>query len=199
MTIARSDRTPLPAMYSRNASLMPEYFDGKSSQEVYSGLPTGIVIRGEQRVRSDVIDVPGHEGRIIINGRIDNALAFDEGGYGLLDYKTSKPKSDNIRLYGRQLQSYTLALENPAADQLTLAPIIRLGLVYVDLDLVSRDSDGRISYEGDVTWVEHIRDDEGFMEFLGDVLDVIERREPPDPSPSCDFCTYEVKRWRTGV
>jgi ATP-dependent exoDNAse (exonuclease V) beta subunit len=52
-----------------------------------------------------------------LNGQFDLIVKFDDGSYGVIDCKTARSSEKKTRMYGRQLQVYTLALENPAPNK----------------------------------------------------------------------------------
>ena len=73
-----------------------------------------------------------------------------------------------------------------------------LGLLCVEPVLIDRSADGRISYLGDVTWLEIPKDVDGFLGFLQDVIRVLEMGDPPPPSPNCGYCQYRQAARSTG-
>jgi len=56
-------------------------------------------------------------------------LAFDDGCYSVMDFKTSTPSRQHVAFYWRQLSAYAYALEHPAAGALQLSPVSKLGLL----------------------------------------------------------------------
>ncbi len=169
---------------------MKNFFEGKSSQEISPSLPPGLVKFGEKWVRSQPIAIPGHRSMCYILGKFDTVVEFDDGSYGVIDFKTSQIKGSHIQLYTRQLHAYVYALENPAPGKPHLSPITKLGLLCVEPDDMSKNSGGRISYTGNVSWIECIRDDMRFQEFLGEVLYVLDRPDLPLASSNCGWCKY---------
>ena len=47
---------PLPGIFSKIGSLQKEYYSGKRTEAIYSGLPRGVVTYGERQVRSRTIE-----------------------------------------------------------------------------------------------------------------------------------------------
>src|SRR5207244_1317347 len=124
-------------------------------------------------VRSQPLLVPGHDTPVLLGGRFDTAFGFDDGSYGLVDYKTSDPKSDHVRRYGRQLHAYVLAAENPAPGNLMLKTVTQMGLLCVEPVAMVAAPTG-VAYAAIPKWVEIERDDAAFLAFLSRVLDVLE-------------------------
>jgi hypothetical protein len=153
------------------------------------GLRPGRVAFGDRWVRSGPLHVPGHEALVVLAGRIDTALSFDDGSFGIIDFKTADPKAEHVPFYGRQLHSYTLAAENPAPGALRLSPVTQLGLLCFETVAMVGLDDG-VAYKGTAHFLEIPRDDDVFMAFLSQVLFVLERPEPPDAAAGCSYCSY---------
>ena len=185
-------RTPFPGIFSVIDRLMNEYFNGRPNAEISETLPPGLVKYGESWVESRPIALPGRASTCFIRGRFDSVLEFEDGSYGIIDFKTTSTQSDHLPLYTRQLHAYTYALERAAPGNLALSPITRLGLVCVEPDELVRDAQGRISYTGNVEWKEMPRDDAAFDAFLGEVVTLLDLPEPPAPGRRCEFCRYRT-------
>ena len=181
---------PLPSIFSKIAGLLKDYYDGKPNSELHADIPSGVVSLGEKYVRSDIIQLPNHEDTCYINGRFDIVLSFDDGSYGVIDFKTSKPSSESSGLYSRQLHAYAYALEHPAPGKLSLSPVKKLGLLYFYPDNVNQQSVDRLNYGAEIVWIEIQKDEQSFLNFLDEVLSVLELPEAPDCSPSCQWCKY---------
>ena len=180
---------PFPRVFTTIDSLTKDFYFGKRTEEMADGLKPGRISVGDRWVRSRPIEVPGHETLVAIGGKIDTALAFDDGTHAVIDFKTSAPKPEHVDFYSRQLHAYALALENPAEGALELSQVTTLGLLCVEpVAMVAVDAD--VALKGKVTFLEIERDDDAFLAFLSEVLYVLERPEPPDPAPKCSYCKY---------
>ena len=181
---------PLPSIFSKIAGLLKNHYDGKPTSELHVDLPSGIVSHGEKWVRSQTIEIPGHNSTYYINGRFDIVISFDDGTYGVIDFKTSKPSKDSTWMYSRQLHAYAYALEHPASGKLALSPVTKLGLLYFYPDDINQQSIARLNYGAEIVWVEVEKDEDSFLNFIDGVLDVLELPETPDRSPKCQWCNY---------
>lgn len=181
---------PLPSIFSQIASLLKNHYDGKSTSELHVALPPGVVSHGEKYVRSTTIQLPNHDATCYISGRFDIVVSFNDGTYGIVDFKTSDPTKDSARMYNRQLHAYAYALEHPAPGKLALSPVTKLGLLYFYPDNISQNSLERLNYGAEIVWVEVEKDEGGFLNFIDKVLDVLELPEAPEHSPSCQWCNY---------
>ena len=181
---------PLPSVFSQIAGLLKNYYDGKRTSELHVELPSGVVSHGEKWVRSETITLLGHESTCYINGRFDIVVSFDDGTYGVFDFKTSNPSRESSTMYSRQLHAYAYALEHPAPGKLALSPISKLGLLYFYPDAVSQTDIKRLHYESEITLVDIKKNENSFLKFMDQVLTVLESSEIPECSPNCQWCNY---------
>lgn len=181
---------PLPSIFSKIASLLKNYYHGKRTSELHVALPPGAVTYGERSVRSNVIQLPHHDATCYISGRFDIVVSFDDGTYGVIDFKTGNPNTEAINLYIRQLHAYAYALEHPAPRALALAPVTKMGLLYFYPSSINQQSIERLSWEAEITWIEIAKDEQGFLDFIDGVLGVLELPEAPECSPNCQWCGY---------
>jgi len=187
--VLRRPSAPFPKIFTRLDQQTKDFYFGKSTSEISPDLPPGRVAFGDRWVRSGVINVPDLDTPVAIVGRIDTALAFDEGSFGIIDFKTSEPKPEHVLFYGRQLHAYALATERPAVGALKLSPVTKLGLLCIEPVAMIGAAD-RVAYAGQAHFLEIERDDDAFLAFLAQVLFVLSRPEPPDASPNCSYCRY---------
>jgi len=181
---------PLPSIFSQIASLLKNHYDGKPTGELHVDLPPGIVSHGEKWVRSQTIKLPNHESTCYINGRFDIVVSFDDGTYGVVDFKASNPSRESASMYSRQLHAYAYALEHPAPGKLALAPVTKLGLLYFYPENINQSSIDRLNYGVEIVWVEVEKDEGGFLKFVDEVLDVLELPEAPGYLSKCQWCNY---------
>jgi hypothetical protein len=190
---------PFPSIFSTIDHLMKEYYQGRSTASLDPGLPAGIVKFGEKWVESLPVILPGHTAQCFIKGKFDTVVAFEDGSYGVVDFKTSEPKASHILFYGRQLHAYTYALENPAPGKFSLKPVSKLGLLVVSPKAMDVTATGQIAYLGGVTWMEINRDDGGFLQFLDQVVILLEQPKPPEASETCLYCRYREHARQHGM
>jgi CRISPR/Cas system-associated exonuclease Cas4 (RecB family) len=125
-------------------------------------------------------------------------VKFNDGTYGVIDFKTAAAKSEHIPLYARQLHSYAYALENSVPGALSLAPVSKLGLlIYEPNDYIMQDTISA-SLKGGVSWLEIQRNDKDFINFLKEVVIVLEQPHPPGGNPECEWCRYRDTSRRMG-
>ncbi len=183
----------LPAVFSTIAGLQKEYYSGKRTESFCPALAPGVVRYGEKKVRSERVTFDGTPSKCHIQGRFDIVVEFDDGSYGVLDFKTGSPTEEKSELYGRQVHAYAMALERPEDKSLHLSPVSHLGLLYFAPDHCEHVVVGRQRLEGRMDWVEVNRNDAGFRKFLSDVVSLLDGPLPPPDPENCDWCTYRVK------
>ena len=184
---------PLPSIFSKIAGLLKNHYTDKHTSELHVALPPGIISHGEKNVKSEIIKSPNHEATCYISGRFDIVVSFEDGTYGVIDFKTGNPNRESSNLYSRQLHAYAYALEHPAPGALALSPITKLGLLYFYPSSINQQNIERLSYEADVTWVEIEKEEKSFLRFIEKVLDLLELPEAPEHSPNCQWCSYISK------
>lgn len=190
-------RPTMPKIFMIIDSQMKSFYSGKRTGDIVSGMPSGVVEYGEKWVQSQPLQVSGTSSSCFIRGKFDTVVRFDGGTYGVIDFKTSGRKAEHVPLYGRQLHAYAQALENPAPGKFALAPITKLGLLVYEPNSYSQVKCGDATLAGSLSWIEVPRDDGSFMEFLSEVLSILEMPEPPGGSPRCEWCQYRDTSRRT--
>jgi len=185
-----SVKGPFPGIFTRMANLTSEFYLGRQSADLSPDLPPGIISLREKFVKSAPIVVPGAVSQCYISGRFDAVIEFEDGSFGLVDYKTSDAKEAHAAFYARQLTAYAYALENPAPGALGLSPVRRMGLFVVTPERFERNAAGEVGFVNRTTWVEVRRDDAAFLDLLGQVLALLDAPEPPAPAETCGLCAY---------
>ena len=183
-------RGPFPGIFTKMANLTSEFYLGKPTSEISPELPLGVVKLKEKFVKSAPISIPGAKSQCYVNGRFDAVIEFDDGSYGIVDYKTSEAKDEQAAFYSRQLSAYAYALEHPAPNALGLSPISRLGLFILTPDRFERTTNNDMVFVNKATWVDVPRDDEAFLALLGDVVALLDAPMPPKSSEDCEVCNY---------
>lgn len=168
---------------------MKNYYAGKRTEDMMSFLPPGVVDSSVSWVQSNPIKLPGRKSECVIRGKIDTLVRFDDGSFAVIDFKTSSRRAEHIELYGRQLHAYAHALEQAAPGHVNLSPIRKLGLLVYEPRKFAHAAASGASLTGSLSWIPIERDDQKFLGFLGQILDVLEKSEPP-PAKNCEWCQY---------
>lgn len=195
--LGRRPDTPFPQAFTRIEGAVFGHLDGCSPERFSPLLPPGKVYARQRFVASAPIKLPGHPATVTISGRMDAWARFVTGGYGVIDLKVSAHGDNLAARYTRQLWSYAYALEHPQAGTLPLAPVTHLGLFVLEsrtvAELAFQDHNWLLLHL-EPEWCPVHPDEGAFLHFVGQVLDLLEAPEPPEPSASCKFCAYRNSR-----
>jgi len=189
---------PFPSIFNRIDRLMKDFFYQLPTEEISPALPSGQVAFSSKWVYSAPISFPHRSSSCYIRGIFDTVLQFDDGSYAVVDFKTTQPKAEHVNFYSRQLHAYSYALENPNPGKFSLRPVTTLGLLCVEPVQMSRTAQGNLAYEGQVTWLDCPKDDQTFLAFIDQVLEVLDASDPPAAHPKCGFCNYRENARKTG-
>jgi len=191
--------SPFPNIFGIIDREMRTYFMWKETSAMSPDLPPGLMIFGEKWVQSAPIYLDGHTAACAIRGKLDAVLQFEDGSYGVVDFKTSDIKTASLQLYARQLRAYAYALEHPAPGKFALSPVSHMGLLAFTPDTYTAEGTTRSTLSGMLKWHAIQRNDESFMGFLNEVLTVLELPEPPAADPQCEWCQYREASRATGL
>ena len=196
---------PFPRIFGIIDEQMKNWFGGKRSETMAPGVPAGTVRFGDGWVESTPVKLKGRSATCYIRGIFDAIIELEDGGYAVIDFKTTRMKRSSLEKYGRQLHAYAYALENAAEGQTALSPVRSLGLLVYEPSSFAQTGSAAVQMEGaaaalggKLAWHGIERDEKMFRRFLGQVLDVLEAAEPPPPSPGCAMCKYRDGARRTG-
>jgi hypothetical protein len=192
-------RGVFPGMFSKMGNLTSNFYLDKPASEISPALPAGQVKFREKWVKSVPISFADTASQCVIKGRFDAIMAFEDGSYGVIDYKTSEASEEQAAFYSRQLSAYAYALENPAPNALSISPITRLGLFIITPERFERLSNGDLAFVTKTTWVEIPRDDATFLALLREVVTLLDMSLPPDPDEGCGLCNYRKDYREAGI
>jgi len=181
---------PFPSIFGAIDRLMKAQFAGHTASDIDPSLPPGTITISEKWVESLPISLPGHDLSCFLRGKIDAMIGFDDGSFGVVDFKTSEPKTAQIPFYSRQLHAYAYALQHPAPNRLSCSPISRLGLYVETPHATLAATTSEISFHFRSTWLEVPLDMSGFLDFINKVLTLLALPEPPPAGEECGYCHY---------
>ncbi|KAI0563895.1 Exonuclease phage-type/RecB [Gracilaria domingensis] len=191
---------------------MKRHMSGLRTDELFPEMRPGTILCEDDDpwIESLPITPTGRKHGVYIRGKIDALVRFDDGSYGVIDFKTSSVAKTSAT-YSRQLHAYAAALENPSRNsQLEKASVSELGLmVYTPSDFhTPLDKKGKIqaAMTGGMQYIRIDRDNPGFLKFLGEVLDVLDMPEAPPPQlangrnfSNCSYCNYLHHAHKSGL
>jgi len=193
LKVVRGYRRPsigFPKIFTRIDQLMKDHYLDQSTKAISPDLPEGRVYLTGRWVESETIRNHDHQVEVYISGMFDTVLKFDNESYGVVDFKTTEIKDEHVSFYAKQLQAYAYALEHAAPTKLSLKPVTVLGLLCFEPRHMNQDEQGRLTYSGQVAWQPCTLDEANFLNFIGEVLAVLEQTVPPDAAEDCEYCQY---------
>jgi hypothetical protein len=181
---------PFPSIFGTIDHLMKAHYAGRPTSDLDPSLPPGFVSVSEQWVESIPITLPGHNLSCFLRGKYDALIGFDDGSFGIVDFKTSEPKPEHVPFYSRQLHAYAFALEHPAIGKPYISPINTLGLFIATPQATLDLTTSQISFQIGLTWLEVPFFESGFVSFIDQVLALLELPTPPPAGGKCTYCQY---------
>jgi hypothetical protein len=192
-------RGPFPGMFGKMGDLTSNYYLDKPSSEISPDLPVGTVTLREKWVKSAPISFPDTSSQCTIRGRFDAIMTFEDGSFGIIDYKTSDASDEKAAFYSRQLSAYAYALENPAPGALSLSPITHLGLFIITPERYEKMTGREAGFVTRTTWMNIPRDDVTFLALLNEIVTLLDSPTPPDPAEDCGLCNYRKDYHAAGI
>ena len=180
----------MPKIFQAIDQKMRERLIGERAENITPQIPPGLMKYGERWIESHAITFPHHISSCYIRGKLDGIIAFDNGTYGVVDFKTSKPTKKHRDFYFRQLNAYAYCLQNAGKGKFAVRPVSKLGLLVFEPTLFEYVQAGNALFQGSLTWIDVELNPNAFLAHLSDVLKVLERTEAPDASPDCKWCQY---------
>lgn len=182
---------------------MKRHLRGLRTTDVLPEMKPGVFLCEDDDawVECTPITPPGAKRSVYVRGMLDCLVAFDDGTFGIIDFKTSDV-SKSSALYSRQLHAYAAAIERPAAgSELVQGTVSDLGLVIYEPDAFSALAPSGAALAGKLEYVNIPRDDDDFVKFLGKIMTVLDAdNAPPPPKPtrkswsgtstSCPYCQF---------
>ena len=180
----------MPGIFTTIDNLMTKFFDNKPTSLVSPDLPSGIVTLGGLKVQSKPIPCKEFNCEIILAGKIDSMLYFDDQTHGVMDFKTTKLIKQNEDFYFNQLMSYSVALEHNDPEVTKPCKVRVLGLCCYKPEMFT-DCNDLFGLLGQLEWIEIKKDKDKFKAMLRDVAELL-TGPIPDPNPDCQFCSYRL-------
>lgn len=177
---------PFPAIFGRLNTLLQDSVMGKSLKDIDPKLPGGTIEFQEGFLKSQPI--PGAQD-CYISGRFDVMTKLDDGTYGVIDFKITKPDEEQIQKFSSQLHAYKFALENPAIGE--PVKISKIGLISVSPESIEH-KDGKFVFTTSPTWHPIEEDMEGFFGLIREISNLL-NGPVPKLNETCQLCNYREK------
>jgi hypothetical protein len=177
---------PFPSVFGKIDGGFKHYFHGKPTRAISPDLAPGIVVANSESVMQSQ-PIGKYNGLpIVMRGKLDAMVVYDDGDVGIVDFKTANPR-DNVGRYTNQLMAYTYMLEHPGVTHeyrdvrnIALHCFTPMG---VEEDVVS----GTVSIAGQLRFIPLEMERNDFLAFLIELEETINNEYLP-PGEDCADC-----------
>jgi hypothetical protein len=185
-----------PPVFSRFDVVQQAYYKDKNTSDLTKDLPQGRIMNKDElpgRVVSETLK--DNKGRsFILGGRPDIVIKFDQGGYGIIDFKTTKISEDKSENYKHQLEAYAQIFSKPGATKSKktpfLNPITHMGILQFDPSDIQSHNENNCDMRMNISFSPLKRDEEEFFKNITQIIDIISQSEIPDFTEDCNDCLF---------
>ena len=175
-----------PPVFSRFDVVQQAYYKDKNTSDLTKELPTGRIMNKEElpgRVVSEILkDNKGRE--FILGGRPDIVIKFDQGGYGIIDFKTTKISEDKSENYKHQLEAYAQIFSKPGSTKSKktplLNPITHMGILQFDPSDIQSHNDTSCDMRMNISYSPLNRDEKDWREKSTKRREIRKKPSTPD-------------------
>jgi hypothetical protein len=146
-------------------------------------------------IRSDTLkDNKSRE--FFLAGKPDLVVKFDDGTYGILDFKTTS-EDDKTQAYKHQLEAYAQIFEKPGATGVAktprLFPISYMGLMQFTPKEIFEHNDMNYKQNFNINHYKLKRNTEEFYVHVTSLIDIILEEKIPTFNNRCSICVDTQK------
>ena len=164
-------------------------FHNRPTSDLDASLPAGYLDCRDRPVRSIPLTISGAPAPVVINGRVDALIRFDDGTFGVADFKVTDPGAHTEEHYWPQLEAYAWAIErhNGSGD----IAVSALGLLCFTPDgIEDAPGGGGVFQRMRTTWIPVRRRPREFANMLREMAIVTRQSEPPRSGERCENCEF---------
>ena len=185
-----------PPVFSRFDVVQQADYKDKNTSDLTKELPEGRIMNKDElpgRVVSETLK--DNKGRnFILGGRPDIVIKFDQGGYGIIDFKTTKISEDKSENYKHQLEAYAQIFSKPGATKSKktplLNPITHMGILQFDPSDIQSHNETSCDMRMNISFSPLKRDEKDFFENITQIIDIINQPDVPDFKEDCNDCQF---------
>ena len=189
-----------PPVFSNFDVIQQAYFKNMNTNELTDQLPSGRIMQKNEIpgkiVSTTLKDNKGRE--FLLGGRPDIVAAFDDGSFGIIDFKTTNIKEQKAENYRYQLEAYKQIFTNPGAIKKgptpKLEPITKMGVLQFEPNkIISHNNEGaQINLEMSYSKLE--MDESKFYKKITSIIDFLAQSTPPEFNDKCSDCMFVLKQ-----
>jgi hypothetical protein len=185
-----------PPVFSRFDVVQQAYFKDKNTSDLTRDLPPGRIMTKEElpgRVVSQTLkDNKSRE--FILGGRPDIVIEFEAGGYGIIDFKTTKLSETKSEDYKFQLEAYAQIFTKPGSIKKgptpKLDPITHMGILQFDPSYIHQHDNEGCDMKMKTFYSPLTRNEEEFFNHITYVIDILTNPKIPEFTGDCNFCSF---------
>ena len=185
-----------PPVFSRFDVVQQAYYKDKNTSDLTKDLPEGRIMNKDElpgRVVSETLK--DNKGRnFILGGRPDIVIKFDKGGYGIIDFKTTKISDNKSESYKYQLEAYAQIFTKPGSIKKgptpKLEPITHMGILQFDPSDIQKHNDQSCDMRMNISYSPLERNEKDFYENITNIIDILENSTTPDYTENCNDCQF---------
>lgn len=189
-----------PPVFSRFDVVQQAYYKDKNTSDLTAQLPSGKILNKDElpgRVVSEILT--DNKGRkFILGGRPDIVIKFDKGGYGIIDFKTTKVSEDKSENYKHQLEAYAQIFTKPGATKSKktplLNPITHMGILQFDPSDIQSHDNTSCNMKMNISFSSLVRNEEEFFMNITSILDILINPLIPDFTKECNYCQFVAQQ-----
>lgn len=184
--------TPFPSIFNKIDKVMRDAYHGQpvSLYLPRSGFPSpppGHIDTSVQRLKSQPISVGS--AAFVFSGSLDAKVKFKDNSIGIIDFKTSQPKPENVDLYRRQLMAYADIFRHP--EEGSAVPTSCMGLICVVPIYMNLMNPGEPTMAMKATYQPIPIDWEWWQQFCLEIAALLEGDRPEVGKPDCLYCEMQ--------
>jgi len=192
-----------PPVFSRFDIFQKKYFIDKSTSYLTDKIPSGtFFLQNELPSKVKSSPLKDNKNRLfVIRGIPDLVIKFDNGEFGIIDFKTTKYSTSKSDDYRFQLEAYAQIFENPCnnnnqeSNTPNLSPISHLGVLQFDPNEIISSSKNECNMVLKMGYSPIIkRNTSEFFERITYILDILESNIIPEHEESCNDCNFFLKQ-----
>lgn len=189
-----------PPVFSTLDVAQQNYFKDKNTSDLTDQLPPGkIMQKGELPGTVVSTEMKDNKNRkFLIGGRPDIVIKFDNGEFGIIDFKTTNLKSNKAESYRYQLEAYKQIFTNPGATKTAptpkLSPITHMGVLQFEPTNIFNHDDVNCQLNLRMSYSRLEPDEVKFFKRVTYIMDILTASEPPPFNNECTKCQFVKKQ-----
>ena len=186
-----------PPVFNQLDSIQKRFFMDKDTSFISSKLPKGKFLQESElpkKISSSILkDNKSREFKLV--GIPDLVIKFEQEGFGIIDFKTTKISDQKAEFYKYQLESYATIFENPgeinSIKTPLLKPVTKLAILQFDPNKIVSKNLQDCNMIFNIHYVElKKRIYEDLIDRVTLALDILQMSNPPDINNKCNDCNF---------